>query len=124
VHGADAFYGDLVVVDRSGNAHALTLPAALVLRKTGSDGMTVCFAELADPSLSEADFAARRSPPRASRLRRNPLRSLPHARETAFRRAPRKCGRRGGSGCLARHFQLVSPAPGERVGLAVRASGT
>jgi hypothetical protein len=51
VRGADAFYGDLVVIDTDGQAHALPLAAELMLRQTSDHGLTVCFAVLGDPLL-------------------------------------------------------------------------
>jgi hypothetical protein len=51
VRGADAFYGDLIVLDDAGQAHAVPLPDKLVLRKSDANGMTVCIAEVADPAL-------------------------------------------------------------------------
>jgi hypothetical protein len=51
VNGADAFYGNLVVIDRAGKARVLDVPSTLVLRKTNESGLTLCFADLADPEL-------------------------------------------------------------------------
>jgi hypothetical protein len=66
IDGANAYYGELVVIDSAGKARVLDVPATLVLRKTTENGLTLCFADLADPDAYPAPTLLPAPPPQGS----------------------------------------------------------